>query len=225
MAKRNQIANKDKAIKRWLVPPGLSETLKEFEVTCDVLLEEADAKEKVQPLLICGPTGVGKSLFIDFPIGKFAKSFDSAFPVIPCNCAALPETLVESELFGYAKGAFSGASQDKAGAFELANDGILVLEEIGELPEWIQSKLLTVLETKRFYPIIVSILVFLEGSRQSVVCQSRRGDASGFNPCFPGRFPSILSAYFLSGLHFPVSILVFLEGSRQCLRRFQQVFH
>ena len=66
---------------------------------------------------------------------------------MPINCGALPENLIESELFGHRKGAFTGADEHRAGSFEVANGGTLFLDEIGELPKAVQAKLLRFLES------------------------------------------------------------------------------
>jgi len=101
-------------------------------------------------LLIEGETGTGKDLFAEV-IHKLSKRADQ--PFIKVNCGALPETLLESELFGYVKGAFTGANTDKPGMIKLANGGTLFLTEISELPLNLQVKLLTFLDDKEFYPL------------------------------------------------------------------------
>lgn len=95
-------------------------------------------------VLIMGETGVGKEL-----VAKriHAKSNRSKAPMVHVNCAALPESLAESELFGHVRGAFTGAVTDRAGRFELANGGTLFLDEIGELPLSLQAKILRTLQS------------------------------------------------------------------------------
>jgi len=98
------------------------------------------------PVLITGETGTGKSLIakaIHFGGSRRHQAF------VPVSCAALPEHLVESELFGWDKGAFTGAVTAHEGAFEVARDGTLFLDEIGDLPLHLQPKLLNVLEDRR----------------------------------------------------------------------------
>ena len=96
-------------------------------------------------ILITGESGVGKEV-----VAKeiFSNSLRKDKPYITVNCAAIPETLLESELFGYEQGAFTGATKRKIGLFELANGGTLLLDEIGELPLKLQPKLLRVLQEK-----------------------------------------------------------------------------
>ena len=74
-------------------------------------------------------------------------------PFIKINCAAIPKDLIESELFGYKKGSFTGATMDKEGLFEMAEGGSLLLDEIGEMPPYLQTKLLRVLQEREYRPI------------------------------------------------------------------------
>ena len=98
-------------------------------------------------VLIRGESGVGKELIAD---AIHYKSDRASKPFIKVNCAALPETLVESELFGHEKGAFTGASELKKGRFELADGGTIFIDEIGELSAPMQVKLLRFLQEKQF---------------------------------------------------------------------------
>ncbi|RIX78878.1 nitric oxide reductase transcriptional regulator NorR [Acidovorax cavernicola] len=95
-------------------------------------------------VLLLGETGVGKDLVAQ---RLHARSRREAQPLVQVNCAALPETLADSELFGHRKGAFTGAIQDRTGKFELADGGTLFLDEVGELPLTVQAKLLRVLQS------------------------------------------------------------------------------
>jgi transcriptional regulator with GAF, ATPase, and Fis domain len=96
------------------------------------------------PVLLLGETGTGKELVAR---ALHERSRRRERPLVTINCAALPPTLVESEVFGYEKGAFTGAHQRTLGRFEVAHGGTLLLDEIGELPLEVQAKLLRVLET------------------------------------------------------------------------------
>lgn len=101
-------------------------------------------------ILIEGSTGTGKDLLakVIHNASKRAKK-----PLVKVNCAALPDNLLESEMFGYVKGAFTGADKDKPGRFQEADGGTIFLDEIGDLPLSLQAKLLRVLEEKQFYPL------------------------------------------------------------------------
>lgn len=98
-----------------------------------------------QRALIIGDTGTGKELVAR---ALHRRSPVSQGPFVPCNCSAIVETLFESELFGHVKGSFTGATSDKIGLFEHANQGVIFLDEIGDMPQSIQSKLLRVLEDR-----------------------------------------------------------------------------
>jgi DNA-binding NtrC family response regulator len=101
-------------------------------------------------LLIRGESGTGKDLLAR-TIHFMSANREGAF--VPVNCAAIPETLLESELFGYVRGAFTDARQGKTGLFESARGGTLFLDEIGEMPPAVQAKLLRTLEDKKIRPL------------------------------------------------------------------------
>ncbi|MDY0212128.1 MAG: sigma 54-interacting transcriptional regulator [Desulfuromonadaceae bacterium] len=101
-------------------------------------------------VLVTGENGVGKECVVDM---LHRESSRSERPLIKVNCAALPESLIESELFGYTKGAFTGATENRKGKFELADGGILFLDEIGEMPLTAQAKLLRVLQERVVHPL------------------------------------------------------------------------
>ncbi|MEW6584835.1 MAG: sigma-54 dependent transcriptional regulator [Nitrospirota bacterium] len=102
------------------------------------------------PVLIYGESGVGKELVAE---ALHAASRRSDGPFIPINCSAIPENMLESELFGHEKGAFTGAYAKKLGLLEIANQGTVFLDEIGELNPQLQGKLLRVIETGSFFRV------------------------------------------------------------------------
>jgi len=114
-----------------------------------LMLELFDRIRRVGPhfqtALITGPTGTGKELVAQ---ALHRLSRNSSKPLLVCNCSAITETLVESELFGYVRGAFTGATADKMGLFEAANGGTVFLDEIGELSLPAQAKLLRILQQR-----------------------------------------------------------------------------
>ena len=113
----------------------------------EVIQQIAPTKTSV---LITGESGTGKEL-IARAIHQKSNRHDKPFVVI--NCSSIPESLIESEIFGYKKGAFTGATHDKKGLFEAANSGTVFLDEIGELSQPMQVKLLRVLQERAFKPV------------------------------------------------------------------------
>ncbi len=114
-----------------------------FELVESVAASEAN-------ILIQGENGTGKELIAN---AMHYNSKRLKGPFIKINCAAIPKDLIESELFGYKKGAFTGATLDKEGLFEMAEGGSLLLDEIGEMPPYLQTKLLRVLQEREYRPI------------------------------------------------------------------------
>ncbi len=101
-------------------------------------------------VIVCGETGVGKELVVS---SLYQKSNRLGKPFVKVNCAALPDTLLESEMFGYERGAFTGAIRTRRGKFEQAHEGVLFLDEIGDMSLPLQSKLLHVLQGGDFTPL------------------------------------------------------------------------
>ncbi len=102
------------------------------------------------PVLICGESGTGKELTA---LALHANSHRSGGPMVAVNCSAIPENLLETEFFGVRKGAYTGASQDRAGYFQAACGGTLFLDEIGDLPLSMQSKLLRAIQERCVRPV------------------------------------------------------------------------
>jgi transcriptional regulator with AAA-type ATPase domain len=133
--------------KIYIVPPGLELKIFEFFAHLHV---SGNA-----PILITGPTGVGKSIFIDIlQKEEVEKAKEEAVTnMIIINCAHFDPGLAESELFGHVKGAFTGATKDKKGVLAAVKNGTVVLDEIGELSENVQAKLLTFIEDGFYYKV------------------------------------------------------------------------
>ena len=123
---------------------GKSKRMQElFELVESVAASDAN-------ILIQGDNGTGKELIAN---AMHYNSKRSKGPFIKINCAAIPKDLIESELFGYKKGAFTGAAMDREGLFEMAEGGTLLLDEIGEMPSYLQTKLLRVLQEREYRPL------------------------------------------------------------------------
>lgn len=115
--------------------------------TCAVFRDAALVAMSDSRILITGESGVGKEVVADVIHGWSARA---AGPLIKVNCAAIPETLLESELFGHERGAFTGAYTQRIGRFEEAHNGSILLDEIADMPQHIQAKLLRVTQAGRF---------------------------------------------------------------------------
>src|SRR6185369_8131049 len=139
-ALRRDLARRDRFSDMIGSGPSMAEIIR--------LMESAAASPIA--VLIEGETGSGKELVAR---GIHRASARAAEPFVAVNCAALPETLLESELFGHRRGAFTGATQDQRGLFEAASGGTIFLDEIGEMPAAMQAKLLRVLQESEVVPI------------------------------------------------------------------------
>lgn len=119
--------------------------------TLEEIFKDAEtAANSNEAVMILGETGVGKEILARY-IHDCSRRHRRAF--MPINCAAVPATLFESELFGYMKGAFTGADKEKRGLLEEADSGTVFLDEIGDMPRETQAKLLRVIETKEMLPL------------------------------------------------------------------------
>lgn len=135
--------------------------VKELEVIDQALLS-------TRPILITGESGTGKTF-----LAKFIHQLSgSSTPFVHLNCAEISESLIESELFGYEKGAFTGAQKNKKGMLELADGGILFLDEIATMPLSIQKKLLKAIEEKSFFPLGSEKIVRSQFRLISATCEN-----------------------------------------------------
>ena len=129
---------------------NFDEIIGNSEVMMNLLRDVGRVAATAASVLILGETGTGKEL-IARAIHNASKRQDK--PLVKVNCAALPATLIESELFGHERGSFTGATAKRAGRFQLADGGTIFLDEVGELPLELQSKLLRVLQEGEFEPV------------------------------------------------------------------------
>jgi len=146
--------------------------------TMQELLDRADqAADSHAPVLILGDTGVGKGLLARRIHNKSSRQ---NMPLIEVNLASIPETLVESELFGHEKGAFTGAERQRLGRIELAAKGTLFVDEIGDVPMFVQVKILQALEEKAFFRVggmqrIVSDFRLITATNKDLNAEVKRG--------------------------------------------------
>jgi len=156
----------------------------------EVLKIVADIADTDTTVLIEGESGTGKELLaraIHFNSSRSRK------PFVPINCAAIPETLLESELFGYEKGAFTGATQRKLGKFEVANGGTIFLDEIGEMSPLLQVKILRFLQSHEFEPL---------GSNKA-----KRSDVRVISATNKDLFTSVKENNFREDLYYRVNVI------------------
>jgi DNA-binding NtrC family response regulator len=144
---QSRLAGEARGLKRQLMAQGMAGDLvgrsKAMREVFSLVEQVAPSRANV---LVTGESGVGKEIVAR---AIHSLSTRAAGPFVAVNCAAIPESLMESELFGHEKGAFTGAVERRAGCFELANGGTLLLDEIGDMPAATQAKLLRVLEDSR----------------------------------------------------------------------------
>jgi len=145
VAEKRELTNKYLAVKRRLENlEGKSTLIGDSPVMDQVRLLTKRVAPTNSTVLILGETGTGKELVAR---SVHDQSLRADKPFVAINCGALPENLIESELFGHRKGAFTGADEHRVGLFEVAHGGTIFLDEIGELPKTMQAKLLRVLES------------------------------------------------------------------------------
>lgn len=150
MESRRQLFQQDRLEQKSLNHPRLSDFESHSETMQLFLNDVLQVANGNTPLLLVGETGTGKEHLAK---AIHAESSRSNGPFIALNAAALPEQLLESELFGHTRGAFTGATRSRRGAFEMAHGGTIFLDEIGEMPFHLQAKLLRVLQDFEVKPI------------------------------------------------------------------------
>jgi DNA-binding NtrC family response regulator len=184
---------KEEAAKRR----GLPEIIGESAAIRQTMQSVQRAAASDTTVLLEGESGTGKELFAR---ALHALSERAGGPFIAINCAAIPDALLEAELFGYEKGAFTGATQRKPGRFELAQRGTLFLDEVGELPIALQAKLLRAIEIKRFERLGGTATIQVDvrlvaatnrGLRQAVAARQFREDLYFRLSVFPVTIPPL----------------------------------
>jgi anaerobic nitric oxide reductase transcription regulator len=181
----------------WLTDPRESELIGDSPQMQRLRREAEVVGKSGLPVLIQGETGVGKELVARF---IHLHSSRAQKPMIQVNCAALPENIAESELFGHVSGAFTGATKDRVGKFELAHEGTLLLDEVGELSLSLQAKLLRVLQSGEIqrvgsdHPHHVDVRVIAATNRdleQEVKAQRFRADLYHRLSVYPITVPTL----------------------------------
>jgi DNA-binding NtrC family response regulator len=162
VAEKRELTNKCRALQQCLKRlEGSSSLIGESEIMREVERLIGKVAPTDSTVLILGETGTGKELAAR---AIHERSLRAEMPFVPVNCGALPENLIESELFGHRKGAFTGADEHRVGLVELADGGSLFLDEIGELPKSLQAKLLRFLESGEIRRV---------GDNESFTCDAR----------------------------------------------------
>ncbi|MBT5540449.1 MAG: sigma 54-interacting transcriptional regulator [Alphaproteobacteria bacterium] len=190
----------------FIITPGLRLAFVKFVALVETSIENPNKIRK--PILITGPSGVGKSLFAKIFMGVVNHKQIKKKESIRVNCASFDGDLVRSELFGHDKGAFTGAGDKKDGLLKKAEGKILILEEIGEIPKAVQAKLLVFLETGEFYPVGSTSMVKV---KDITIVGTTNKDKEDFREdfwfrCIPFQVPPICQRridvlYYLKLLH------------------------
>ncbi|MCX7944221.1 MAG: sigma-54 dependent transcriptional regulator [Deltaproteobacteria bacterium] len=142
---RQQLINENKKLKEKIKSLESSDLIGNSLPFREMMEKVKNVAQSEATVLLTGESGTGKDVIARYIHNQSPRSNKS---YIPINCAAIPENLLESELFGHTKGAFTGADRDKKGRFELADGGTILLDEISEMPLSLQAKLLRVIEDK-----------------------------------------------------------------------------
>jgi Nif-specific regulatory protein len=148
--KEKVLARDEGLLREFQKQYDLGNIVGQSEAIQEVLVTAATAAKSRASILISGPTGTGKELVAHV---IHYNSPRATGPFVKVSCGALPDTLLESELFGHVKGAFTGAVETRKGRFELAHGGTLFLDEVGEMSPRLQVKLLRVLQEREFEPV------------------------------------------------------------------------
>jgi transcriptional regulator with GAF, ATPase, and Fis domain/Tfp pilus assembly protein PilF len=150
-AQRSLLLEENRQLRDKLKPsPGSERVVTQSREMASIMSLLAKVGDSSATVLFMGETGTGKGLLAQV-VHEMSNRRDH--PFVQVNCAALPETLLESELFGYVHGAFTGAMRDKSGLFEEAEGGTIFLDEIEKIPESVQAKLLHVLDRSEIRPV------------------------------------------------------------------------
>lgn len=201
--------------------PGAPRIVGNDPALTSVLIGLERAARTDATVLLEGESGTGKELFAR---NLHALSARVAGPFVAINCAAIPETLLESELFGHEKGAFTGATARKPGRFEVADGGTLFLDEIGDLPMGLQAKILRAVETRSFervggtQPLKVDVRLVAATNRDlraRVAAKEFREDLYFRLSVFPILIPPLRER----PADVPLLTQVFLERCRQTLQK------
>src|SRR5262245_36565546 len=177
--------------------PALGDLLVQSRAFAEVLAQAELVAPTRATVLVQGETGTGKEVVSRFIHNRSARRHR---PFVTINCAAIPAGLLESEFFGYERGAFTGASASKPGRFQLAHGGTILLDEIGDIPLELQPKLLRVLQQQeierlggsRPVPIDVRVIAATNRDLQQLVAEKQfRGDLFYRLNVFPIRVPPL----------------------------------